>query len=74
MKVESREVTYATVTEKIIFSDKSVLLLKTGTDEEDPLDPFIYLTWLDVNGNPTHKAPDWAKPEVLADLLNKSKA
>ena len=74
MKVKSREVTYATVTEKLIFSDNSVLLLKQGTDEQDPLDPFITITWLDKNGKPTPHEPAWATPQVLDDLLNKSKA
>jgi len=74
MKVKSRKITFRTCTEELIFSDNSVLLLKIGTSEEDPLDPHITLTWLDVNGNPTHKEPDWARPTVLAYLLNNSKS
>lgn len=74
MKVKSRKITFRTCTEELIFSDNSVLLVKIGTSEEDPLDPNITLTWLDVNGNPTPKEPDWATPPVLAYLLNNSKS
>lgn len=73
MKVKSREITFRTCTEKLIFFDNSVLLLEITTSEKDPLDPHITLTWLDKNGKPTPQEPAWAIPTVLADLLNSSK-
>lgn len=73
MKVKSREITFRTYTEKLTFSDNSVLLVKIGTSEEDPLDPHITLTWLDKNDKPTPREPAWATPTILADLLNNTK-
>lgn len=74
MKVKNREITFRTCTEKLTFSDNSVLLIKIGTSEEDLLDPHITLTWLDKKGKPTPREPAWATPTVLADLLNSSKS
>ena len=70
MKIKSREVTYHTEIEQIVFSDNSILILKTGY-EPDAFSVDLTMTWLDKKGKTTLEKPAWATPEKLTKLLDK---